>query len=137
MNSLFRRLREYPCAPPADGGPGSPSGAAPLGVQPTLEIAGEQRIPSPTDEQIRAAVGSLDACTTYAFLILDRDARHSMEISGDAREGFEVEHYDGVSGRRYRGVGDFGAEQIITLLIAYRNNAAGWPALAQWEEVDE
>lgn len=60
-----------------------------------------------------------------------------MEVSGDTREGFEVEHYEGGSGRRYRGVGDFGAEQIITLLIAYRNNAAGWQALAQWEEVDE
>ncbi|MDR3403317.1 MAG: hypothetical protein P4L99_12540 [Chthoniobacter sp.] len=50
----------------------------PPGVQPTLEVAGERRIPSPTDVQIREAVGSLDACTTYAFLILDRDARHSM-----------------------------------------------------------
>lgn len=109
----------------------------PSGIQPTLEIAGEQRVPAPTDEQIRAAVGSLDACTTYAFLILDRDARHSMEISGDAREGFEVEHYDGSSGRRYRGVGDFGAEQVISLLVAYRHDAPGWQALAQWEEVDE
>lgn len=132
MNPLFRRLREYPCVP-SD----SPSGAAPSGVQPTLEIAGERRIPGPTDAQIRAAVASLDACTTYAFLILDRDARHSMEISGDAREGFEVEHYEGGSGQRYRASGDFGAEQVITLLIAYRDAAPGWRELAQWEEVDE
>ncbi len=106
------------------------------GGQPTLEIAGERRIPAPTDAQIREAVGSLDACTTYAFLILDRDVRHSMEISGDAREGFEIEHYDGPTGRRYRAAGDFGAEQVIALLIAYRDAAPGWGAGVQWEEVD-
>jgi len=106
------------------------------GAQPTLEIAGERRIPSPTDEQIREAVGSLDACTTYAFLILDRDARHSMEVSGDAREGFEIEHYEGSSGRRYRAVGDFSAEQVITLLITYRDAAPTWREGVQWEEMD-
>ncbi|HSI16001.1 MAG TPA: hypothetical protein VK961_28390 [Chthoniobacter sp.] len=106
------------------------------GIQPTLEIAGEQRIPSPTDAQIREAVTSLDACTTYAFLILDRDARHSMEISGDAREGFEIEHYDGGSGRRYRAAGDFGAERVIALLIGYRDSVPTWGEGVQWEEVD-
>lgn len=106
------------------------------GIQPTLEIAGERRLPAPTDAQIREAVGSLDACTTYAFLILDRDARHSMEISGDAREGFEIEHYEGGSGRRYRAVGDFGVEQVIALLIGYRDAAPKWGEGVQWEEVD-
>jgi hypothetical protein len=137
MNSLFRRLGEFPCAPHADGKPDSPSSATPPGVQPTLEIAGERRVPSPTDAQIRDAVASLDACTTYAFLILDRDARHSMEVSGDAREGFEIEHYEGGSGRRFRAMGDFGAEQVIALLVAYRDAMPGWRDLAQWEEVDE
>jgi hypothetical protein len=137
MNSLFRRLREYPCATPGDGQSGSASGVASPGVQPTLEIAGERRVPSPTDAQVRDAVGSLDACTTYAFLILDRDARHSMEVSGDAREGFEVEHYEGGTGRRYRGLGDFGADQVIALLIAYRDAVPGWRDSVQWEEVDE
>jgi hypothetical protein len=106
------------------------------GVQPTLEIAGERRIPAPTDAQVREAVASLDACTTYAFLILDRDARHSMEISGDAREGFEIEHYEGSTGRRYRAVGDFGAEQVTALLLAYRDAVPGWREGLQWEEVD-
>jgi hypothetical protein len=106
------------------------------GAQPTLEIAGERRIPSPTDAQIREAVGSLDACTTYAFLILDRDARHSMEVSGDALEGFEIEHYDGGSGRRYRAVGDCGAEQVIALLIGYRDATPTWREGVQWEEMD-
>jgi len=109
----------------------------PPAVQPTLEIAGERRIPSPTDPQIRDAVGSLDACTTYAFLILDRDARHSMEVSGDAREGFEIEHYEGGTGRRYRALGDFDAGQVIALLAAYRDAAPGWRDLAQWELVDD
>lgn len=106
------------------------------GAQPTLEIAGERRIPSPTDAQIREAVSSLDACTTYAFLILDHDARHSMEVSGDAREGFEIEHYEGGSGRRYRAAGDFDAEQVIALLIGYRDAAPGWRDAVRWEEVD-
>jgi hypothetical protein len=106
-------------------------------VQPTLEIAGERRVPGPTDAQIREAVNSLNACTTYAFLILDRDARHSMEVSGDAREGFEIEHYEGGSGRRYHAAGDFGAEQVVAVLIAYRDSAPGWREMAQWEEVDD
>jgi hypothetical protein len=137
MNSLFRRLREIRCAPDTDGKPGAAPGAELPGVRPTLEIAGERRIPSPTDAQIRDAVGSLDACTTYAFLILDRDARNSMEVSGDAREGFEIEHYEGSKGRRYRALGDFGLEQVVALLIAYRDAAAGWRDTARWEEVDE
>ena len=102
-----------------------------------MEVAGERRIPSPTDGQIREAVGSLDACTTYAFLILDRDARHSMEVSGDAREGFEIEHYEGSTGRRYRATGDFDVEQVAALLIAYRDAAAGWCDEARWVLVDD
>jgi hypothetical protein len=137
MHSPFRRLHKFACAPHTDGSTGAPSGAGLPGVQPTLEIAGERRIPSPTDAQVREAVGSLDACTTYAFLILDRDARHSMEISGDAREGFQIEHYEGSRGRRYRAVGDFGLEQVVALLIAYRDAASGWHAMARWEEVDD
>jgi len=118
--------------------PDSPSVAGKPGPQPTLEIAGERRIPSPTDDQIRDAVLSLDACTTYAFLILDRDSKNSMEVSGDAREGFEIEHYEGSKGLRYRAAGDFNftAEQVIALLIAYRNGAAGWRESVRWEEVD-
>ena len=99
MKPLFHRLREVAWAPHADGRPDSPAAAGPPGAQPTLEIAGERRVPAPSDAQIREAVLSLDACTTYAFLILDRDARNSMEVSGDAREGFEIEHYEGVKGR--------------------------------------
>lgn len=137
MNSFFRRLREIRCAPHTDGSAGASSGAGLPGVQPTLEIAGERRIPSPTDAQIRDAVGSLDACTTYAFLILDRDARNSMEVSGDGREGFEIEHYEGSRGRRYRAAGDFGLEQVVALLIAYRDGAPVWRDAARWEEVDE
>jgi len=138
MNPLFRRLREFARAPHADGRPDSPSAAGPPAPQPTLEIAGERRIPGPTDAQIREAVLSLDACTTYAFLILDRDARHSMEVSGDAREGFEIEHYEGGTGRRYRASGDFNftADQVIALLIGYRNAAPGWRDAVQWQEVD-
>jgi len=109
----------------------------PPAVQPTLEIAGERRIPSPTDAQIRQAVGSLDACTTYAFLILDRDARHSMEVSGDAREGFEIEHYVGSTGRRYRATGDLDVEKVVALLAAYRDDAAGWREMVPWQEVDD
>jgi hypothetical protein len=137
MNSPFRRLHKFAYAPHTDGSPGAASGAGQPGVQPTLEIAGERRIPSPTDVQIREAVVSLDACTTYAFLILDRDARHSMEVSGDAREGFEIEHYEGSRGRRYRAAEDFGLEQVVALLIAYRDAASSWRELARWEEVDE
>jgi hypothetical protein len=137
MTFLFRRLREIRCAPDADGKPGATSGAELPGVRPTLEIAGERRIPSPTDAQIRDAVGSLNACTTYAFLILDRDARNSIEVSGDAREGFEIEHYEGSRGRRYRALGDFGLEQVVALLIAYRDAAPGWRDAARWEEVDD
>jgi len=106
------------------------------GAQPTLEIGGERRIPAPTDVDIREAVESLDACTTYAFLILDRDVRHSLEVSGDAREGFEIEHYEGSTGRRFRAEGDFSAEQVIALLIAYRDAAPGWKEGIRWEEVD-
>ena len=137
MNSLFRRLHEVRWAPHTDGKPDAPSSEGNSGVRPTLEIAGERRIPSPTDAQIREAVGSLDACTTYAFLILDRDARHSMEVSGDAREGFEVEHYEGSRGRRYRATGDLGLEQVVALLIAYRDAAPDWREAAQWEELDD
>jgi hypothetical protein len=132
MNPLSSRWPKIAHAPAADG----PAGAA-SGVQPTLEIAGERRIPGPSDAQIHEAVASLNACTTYAFLILDRDARHSMEVSGDSREGFDVEHYEGGSGRRYRATGDFDLEKIVALLIAYRNAAPGWRELATWEEVDE
>jgi hypothetical protein len=118
--------------------PNPPSAADKPGPQPTLEIAGERRIPGPTDTQIREAVQSLDACTTYAFLILDRDARHSMEVSGDAREGFEIEHYDGGAGRRYRAAEDFNftAEQVIALLIAYRDAVPGWGNVMRWEDLD-
>ncbi len=118
--------------------PDSPSAAAQPAPRPTLEIAGERRIPGPTDTQIRDAVHSLDACTTYAFLILDRDARHSMEVSGDAREGFEIEHYDGGTGRRYRAAEDFNftSEQVIALLIAYRDAAPGWSDVVRWDELD-
>ena len=133
MTPLFRRMHETMRAPHTDGA----TGAVPPRVQPTLEIAGERRIPDPTDAQIRDAVASLDACTTYAFLILDRDARHSMEVSGDVREGFEVEHYEGATGRRCRAKGDFGAERVVALLIAYRDAAPGWHEAAQWQEVDE
>ena len=108
----------------------------PSEVQPTLEVAGERRIPSPTDEDIRTAVLSLDACTTYAFLILDRDSRHSIEVTGDPREGFAIEHYEGKSGRRYSAVGDFTAEQATTMLIAYRDATPDWRAAAEWEEMD-
>jgi hypothetical protein len=137
MIPLSRHLRELRCAPHADGRPDAPPGAGHAGPQPTLEIAGERRIPGPTDAQIREAVGSLDACTTYAFLILDRDVRHSMEVSGDAREGFDVEHYEGSRRRRYRAVGDFDLEHVVALLIAYRDDAPGWRDTFQWEEVDE
>ncbi len=113
-----------------------PSVTGNSGPQPTLEIAGERRIPGPTDAQIREGVLSLDACTTYAFRILDRDARNSLEVSGDAREGFEIEHYEGGKGRRYRAVGDFTAEQVIGLLIAYRDAANGWREALSWEEID-
>jgi len=106
-------------------------------AQPTLEIAGERRVPSPTAAQIREAVGSLDARTTYAFLILDRDARHSMEVSGDVREGFEIEHYEGATGRRYRATGDLDAGQVVDLLVAYRDDAPGWREMAPWEMVDD
>jgi hypothetical protein len=118
--------------------PETPSAAGKSGPQPTLEIAGERRIPGPTDTQIREAVQSLDACTTYAFLILDRDARHSMEVSGDAREGFEIEHYEGGSGRRYRAAEDFNftAEQVVALLVDYRDDKPGWRDVVRWEEVD-
>lgn len=105
-------------------------------AQPTLEVGGERRIPAPTDEDIRAAVLSLDARTTYAFLILDRDARNSFEVTGDAREGFSLEYYEGKSGRRYSAVGDFTAEQTIAMLIAYRDAAPDWRAAAKWEEMD-
>jgi hypothetical protein len=135
MNPLFHRLRETAWAPHIDGKPDSPPAGA-SGVLPTLEIAGERRIPAPTDTQIREAVLSLDACTTYAFLILDRDARHSMEVSGDAREGFEVEHYEGGTGRRFRATGDFAAEPVSALLIAYRDAAPGWRETVAWEELD-
>ena len=135
---IFRRFRDVRCAPDTDGRAGAPSGVGLPGVWPTLEIAGERRIPSPTDAQIREAnVKSLDACTTYAFLILDRDARHSMEVSGDAREGFAIEHYEGGTGRRYRAIGDFGSEQVTALLIAYRDAVSGWANAVQWEEVDD
>jgi hypothetical protein len=138
MKPLFHRLREVAWAPHADGRPDLPAASGPPGAQPTLEIAGERRVPAPSDAQIREAVLSLDACTTYAFLILDRDARNSMEVSGDAREGFEIEHYEGVKGRRYRAAGDFNftAEQVAALLIAYRNSAPGWRDAVKWEEVD-
>ena len=139
MSSIFRRFRDALSDPQKETPPEPPPVPAPVvaGVQPTLEIAGERRIPAPTDANIREAVLSLDATTTYAFLILDRDARHSLEISGDAREGFELEHYDGGKGRRYRAVGDFTAEQVIALLIAYRDAAPGWEQLMTWEFLDE
>ncbi len=111
--------------------PGSP------GVQPTLEVAGERRIPGPTNDQIREAVLSLDATTTYAFLILDRDARHSLEVSGDAREGFDIEHYEGGKGRRFRAIGDFTADQVVSLMVAYRDAAPAWQELMTWEELDD
>lgn len=135
MNPLFKRLRESVWAPHIDGRPDSPPAGAP-GVQPTLEIAGERRVPGPTDTQICDAVMSLNACTTYAFLILDRDARHSMEVSGDAREGFDVEHYEGDTGRRFRATGDLGTGQVSALLIAYRDAAPGWRDAVAWEEMD-
>jgi hypothetical protein len=114
-----------------DPKPGSP------GVQPTLEVAGERRIPGPTNDQIREAVLSLDATTTYAFLIFDRDARHSLEVSGDAREGFDIEHYEGGKGRRFRAIGDFTADQVVSLMVAYRDAVAGWQEAMTWEELDD
>ena len=41
-------------------------------------------------------------------------------------------------GLRYRAAGDFNftAEQVIALLIAYRNGALGWRESVRWEEVD-
>jgi hypothetical protein len=134
MNPYFRHFRDASAGPLLGADKEAMAG---VGVQPTLEIAGQRRVPGPTDAHIREAVLSLDATTTYAFLILDRDARHSLEVSGDAREGFELEHYDGKSGRRYRAVGDFSAEQVIALLVAYRDAAAGWQNLMPWEELDE
>ena len=134
MNPLSRHFRDVFSAPSSGELPTPTPG--PVGAQPTLEVAGERRIPSPTDEDIRTAVESLDARTTYAFLILDRDARNSFEVSGDPREGFSLEYYEGKSGRRYSAVGEFTADQTIAMLIAYRDAAPDWRAAVQWEEMD-
>ncbi|MDR3403316.1 MAG: hypothetical protein P4L99_12535 [Chthoniobacter sp.] len=53
------------------------------------------------------------------------------------REGFEIEHYEGSTGRRYRATGDFDVEQVVALLVAYRDAAAGWCDSARWELIDD
>lgn len=134
MNPIYPNYRDAMAA--EAGSTKDPKSGAPV-VQPTLEVAGQRRMPAPTNDQIREAVLSLDATTTYAFLILDRDARHSMEVSGDAREGFDIEHYEGGKGRRYRAVGDFTTDQVVNLMVAYRDAAPAWQEQMKWEELDE
>lgn len=107
----------------------------------TLKIwKGEKTTPNPTEADIRAAVAALDNSEIGPRLLLSLEGgAGQMELSGAPRDGFGLDYREGAASEEaciYASKRtDFSTETITKVLLAYRNGAADWKTMVEWNKL--
>ena len=102
-----------------------------------LEICGERTIVDPSDEDIRSALGGLDAGSGDAFVILGATDLTYIQASGDRRRGFDLEYQKGSVDRHHRATNEsIFIDDVAAAFIAYRNRNESWKSRFEFERVE-
>ena len=101
----------------------------------TLDICGAKQIQDPTESDIREAVFALDTKKGDAFLILGPTEMTYIQIGGDQKVGFVLEHQDTDAKHHYRAKRNLTADDIVKALVIYSTGADDWKTMAEWELV--
>jgi hypothetical protein len=68
-----------------------------------------------------------------AFLILQQDGMTYMQVSGDARLGFDMEYQSGALDQHYRAKKEaFTSDEVVKALTAYRDGTINWVDYGEW-----
>jgi hypothetical protein len=99
----------------------------------TLDICGGNRIPNPSEADIRQAVFALDARKGDAFLVLGPTETTYIQTSGDQKVGFDLEYQESDMKHHYLATRDFTAEEIAKALVSYSAGSEDWKRMTEWE----
>jgi len=102
-----------------------------------LEICGERTIVDPSDEDIRSALGGLDAGSGDAFVILVPAEMTYIQASGDRRRGFDMEYQEGSIDRHFRATNEsILVDDVAEAFIAYRSGDESWKSRFEFKRVE-
>lgn len=104
----------------------------------TLELSSGKRIPTPSPEDIRDALMSLDVQRDgEGFVILGPTEMTYVQASGDRKIGFDLEYQEGTRGHHFRAErADYSAEEVEEVLRAYRDGTIRWSEYGDWKRID-
>ncbi|NLE57132.1 MAG: hypothetical protein GX616_02140 [Planctomycetes bacterium] len=116
---------------------GSPSKAATSRPSVTLTLSSGTEIKDPSDEQIRAALKSLDVKRDgEGFAILARSDMTYVQVSGDAKTGFDLEYQEETVDQHYRAEReDYPLDEVVRVLIAYRDGTVRWAGIGHFAKI--
>lgn len=101
----------------------------------TLSLSSGHTFHNPTDEELRAALSTLDVRRDgEGFAMLARSERTYVQVSGDARIGFDLEYQEGSTRRHFRAKRtDYSLDEIVRIFGAYRDGSVRWADVGEFE----
>ncbi|MDY0171028.1 MAG: hypothetical protein RBS80_31095 [Thermoguttaceae bacterium] len=102
-----------------------------------LSISNGTEIIGPSDEQIREALSSLDVGRDgEGFAILGASDMAYVQVGGDSELGFDIEYQEGRVSAHYRAVReDYTLDDVVAVLIAYRDGNIDWAEIGEFRRI--
>ena len=102
-----------------------------------LSLSNGTELLSPSDDQIRKALNSLNVERDgEGFAVLGPSDMTYVQVSGDASIGFDIEYQEESASEHYRAAReDYSLDEIVTVLIAYRDGQIGWSGIGDFRKI--
>ncbi len=101
----------------------------------TLNLSGESKIESPSEEVIAESIYSLVDDMDH-FLILESSNMTYLQCIGDAQKGYIVEYQEGSTDRHYSsGRNRLDADHTVRIFLNYAKGSDDWKNGISWEKI--